>query len=103
MNKELNAEEIISQKISEISSWWDSNHTSISSEELLIISKKLSKLKKVSSILKEFFVVESDTSLDGSVDFYTLYFTGEFPNENWRRLTKEKFDILLEWLQDENN
>ena len=61
--------------------------------------KELAKYKRAFEILKELLSLCKDVSLNGEVDFYTLYFTGELPYECYKRLTKEEYELLEELLK----
>ena len=65
-----------------------------------IMTTELAKYKKAFEILKELLSLDKDTSLDGKVVFYTLYFTGEIPYENYERLEKEEYELLEELMKD---
>lgn len=67
------------------------------------MNNKLAKYERAFEILKEVLSLEKDTSLDEKVDFHTLYFTGELPYECYKRLTKEKYELLEEVLGNENS
>ena len=62
------------------------------------LEEKLAKYKRAFEILKELLSLDKDTSLDGKVVFYTLYFTGEIPYENYERLGKDDYELLEELL-----
>lgn len=73
-------------------------------EEYKAINKELEELtkyKRAFEILKDILSVHKDTSLNGKVDFYTLYFEGELPYECYKRLTKEEYELLEELMKDE--
>lgn len=57
MNKELSAENIVTQKICDISSFWDTDRTEITIEELGIILKELREYDK---LLDEFNKLQID-------------------------------------------
>lgn len=61
---------------------------------------KLTKYKRAFEILKEILSLNKDKSIDGKVDFYTLYFTGQFPYEIYKRLEKEEYELLEELMSD---
>lgn len=67
------------------------------------VSKELMKYKMAFEILKGLLSLDKDTSLDGKVDFHTLYFTGELPYECYKRLTKEEYELLEELLRNEED
>ena len=70
-------------------------------EENMKLNKELAKYKRAFEILKELLSLCKDVSLNGEVDFYTLYFTGELPYECYKRLTKEKYELLEELMKDD--
>ena len=61
----------------------------------------LTRYKRAFEILKEILSMHKDTSLNGEVDFYTLYFTGELPYECYKHLIKEEYELLEELMNDE--
>lgn len=70
-------------------------------EENEELKNKLTKYKRAFEILKEILSMHKDTSLNGEVDFYTLYFTGELPYECYKRLTKEEYELLEELMKND--
>ena len=63
--------------------------------------EKLEKIKDIFNIFKEFITIEKDKSLDGTMDFYKLYFSGEYPYETFRFLEKEQYELFEEIMKDE--
>lgn len=61
---------------------------------------ELTKYKRAFEILKKLLSMNIDTSIDGKVDFYTLYFTGELPYECYKYLTEEEYELLEELMKD---
>jgi hypothetical protein len=73
----------------------------IHSKHILDELELLEKYKRAFEILEELLSLCKDVSLNGEVDFYTLYFTGELPYECYKHLTKDEYELLEELMKDE--
>ena len=62
---------------------------------------KLTKYKKAFEILKEILSMNKDKSIDGKVNYYTLYFNGQFPYETYKYLEKDEYELLEELMKSE--